>query len=161
MAVNIALEIKTIPGESKIDGHENWIDVKSYTWGMSQTGTFHTGHGGGAGKVKVEDLTIEKLVDASTPALMRHCCDGKHIPEMQLVVRKQGGDQLDYIIIKMQKVMVTLVEPSGVTDLDAVGETVRFNFASYTIKYTKQTDDGAAGEQFEQGWDMEKNAATA
>ena len=39
MAVDVFLKIKGIPGESADSKHKNEIDVLSYSWGISQTGT--------------------------------------------------------------------------------------------------------------------------
>ena len=109
MAVDALLKIegKDIKGESKIDGHEDEIDIYSWTWGMTQSGTFHTGKGGGAGKVNVQDLTVTKYVDSSTPDFMMHCCNGAHIPSATLTIRKSGEHPIDFVVIELSKVMVT------------------------------------------------------
>ena len=49
MAVDMFIKIDDIEGESTDDAHGGEIDVLSWSWGMSQSGTTHTGAGGGAG----------------------------------------------------------------------------------------------------------------
>ena len=51
MAVDVFLKIADIPGESADSKHKGEIDVLSYSFGASQTGTMAYGGGGGAGKV--------------------------------------------------------------------------------------------------------------
>jgi type VI secretion system secreted protein Hcp len=157
MAVDAILKISGIAGESKIDSHEDEIDIYSWSWGMSQSGTFHTGRGGAAGRVNVSDLTVTKYVDASTPLLMRHCCSGAHIPEATLYCRKMGTDALDYMVITLKRIMVTSVSPGGASGEELVTENISFNFAEFHIQYTSQNDDGSPGAQFDLGWNIETN----
>ena len=49
MAVDMFIKIKGIDGESKGVKHEGQIDVLAWSWGMSQSGSFHVGGGGGHG----------------------------------------------------------------------------------------------------------------
>ena len=56
------------------------IDVLSWSWGLSQSGTMHTGGGGGSGKVNVQDLTLTKWVDKASPVLMQYAMTGNQFP---------------------------------------------------------------------------------
>ena len=47
MAVDMFIKIDKIDGESKDAKHKNEIDVLSWSWGASQSGSFHVGGGGG------------------------------------------------------------------------------------------------------------------
>ncbi len=47
MAVDMFLKIDDVEGESVDDVHAGEIDVLSWSWGMSQSGTTHGGPGGG------------------------------------------------------------------------------------------------------------------
>ena len=50
MAVDMFLDIEgEIEGESQDAEHERSIDVLAWSWGLSQSGSFHVGGGGGAG----------------------------------------------------------------------------------------------------------------
>ena len=91
MAVDMFIKIDDIKGESTDAKHKDEIDVLSWTWGVTQSGTSHTGTGGGAGKVQVSDLTFTKIVDRSTPILLKSSCSGKHLKSAVLIVRRAGG----------------------------------------------------------------------
>ena len=58
MAVDVFLKIGDIKGESKDSKHKGEIDVLSWSWGVSQTGTMGIGGGGGAGKANFSDLSF-------------------------------------------------------------------------------------------------------
>ncbi len=50
--------------------YKDEIDVLvAWSWGAAQSGTTHVGSGGGAGKVSVQDLSITKYIDKSSPTL--------------------------------------------------------------------------------------------
>src|SRR6476660_2723852 len=97
MAVDMFIKIDTVDGESKDSKHKGEIDVLAWSWGMSNSGSAHTGGGAGAGKVNVQDLSFTKYIDKSSPDLMLACCNGKHFPDANLVVRKAGEKPLEYL----------------------------------------------------------------
>lgn len=157
MAVDMFIDIKDIPGESKDDKHKDQIDVLAWSWGMSQSGSFHVGGGGGAGKVNVNDLSFTKYVDISSPVLMLDCANGEHIPEATLYVRKAGKTPLEYIVIKMEKIIVSSISTGGSGGEDRLTESVSLNFAKAEFKYVQQSDTGGEDKSKTFKWDIEAN----
>src|SRR5271163_751857 len=107
MAVDMFLKLNGVKGESKDKVHTKEIDVLAWSWGMSNSGTAHVGGGAGSGKVNVQDITISKYVDSSSPKLILACCNGTHYANGQLTVRKAGGNPVEYIKVKLETVMIT------------------------------------------------------
>ena len=48
--VDYFLKIDGIEGESRDDKHKDEIEIESFSWGETQTGSFAVGGGGGAAK---------------------------------------------------------------------------------------------------------------
>lgn len=160
MAVDMFLDIEgEIEGESKDDAHPNTIDVLAWSWGMSQSGTFHVGGGGGAGKVNIQDISCTKWVDNSSAELMKYCANGDHFDSAKLIVRKAGKTPLEYIVIEMKKVMIVAVSTGGSGGEDQLTENVTLNFAEVKFSYKKQKDDGSGEAAKEFPWNIEKNTA--
>ena len=157
MAVDMFLKLEPLKGEAQDDAHKDEIDILAWSWGMSQSGTTHMGSGGGAGKVNVQDISLTKYVDNSSTDLMKFCTNGDHIEEGTLVVRKAGGEALEYIILVMKDIIVSSVSTGGSGGEDRLTENVSLNFGAYEIKYTPQTKDGAAGTATEWKWDIAAN----
>ena len=142
MAVDMFMKIKDIKGESRDGKHKEEIDVLAWSWGMSQSGTAHMGGGAGAGKVNVQDLSFTKYVDTSSTDLMLACCNGKHLDEALLTVRKAGENPVEYIKIKMTQVIISSISAGGSGGEDRLTEHVTLNFAKVAVDYTGQDEKG-------------------
>ena len=160
MAQDIFLKINGIDGESEDSTHKDEIEVLSWSWAVSQQSSMHAGSGGGAGRATVEDLTFEHLIDRATPNLTQYCLTGKHIDEARLVVRKAGGNPLEYIKFTMSDVIVTSVAPSGVSSSQQrPREIVRLSFARLKQEYVVQNAQGGSGGAITATFDIKKNVA--
>lgn len=116
------------------------------------------GGGGGAGKVNVQDLSFTKYVDKGTANFMLYCCNGKHFPEAKLIVRKAGEEALEYLEIKMSKVIVTSLSTGGSGGEDRLTENVTLNFAKVELIYREQGESGGQeGGDITFGWNIEEN----
>ena len=140
-----------------IQHHEDEIDVLAWSWGMSQSGSMHVGGGGGSCKVNIQDVSLTKYVDKSSPSLMRACCNGEHLTEATLTIRKAGKDALDYLKIKMSPVLVTSLDTGGSGGEDRLTENVTLNFAKVEVGYTPQKPDGTGDAEISLIWNVEKN----
>lgn len=157
MAVDMFLKLEGIDGESQDDKHKGEIDVLAWSWGMSQSGTFHTGGGGGAGKANFQDLSVTKWVDLASPLLQLYVANGDHFANATLTVRKAGKTPLEYIVMKMKKVLVTSVSTGGSGGEDRLTENISLNFAEVAYTYTEQKADGSKGKNKEFKWDIPGN----
>lgn len=143
MAVDMFLKIDGIKGETQDKVHAESIDVLSWSWGLTQSGTMHGGSGGGSGKVNVQDISITKYMDSSTSALIKACAKGNHIPTVTLTVRKAGGkDALEYIKLTLKAVIITSVKTGASGLEDRLTETITLNFAEFAFEYVPQDDKG-------------------
>jgi type VI secretion system secreted protein Hcp len=158
MAVDMFFKIGDLKGESVDAKHKGEIDVLAWSWGLSQSGTTHQGTGGGAGKVNVQDLSFTKYVDKSSPNLMLFCCNGKHVTEATLTVRKAGENPLEYLVIKLNEILVSSLSTGGSGGEDRLTENVTLNFAKVNVSYQPQKADGSAdGGAIEMGWNIAEN----
>jgi type VI secretion system secreted protein Hcp len=159
MAVDMFLVIKGAEGETKDDKYkgESGIDLLAWSWGVSNSGTFHSGGGGGSGKANYQDISCTKWVDNSSPALMLKCANGDHFPEAKLIVRKAGKQPLEYIKMEMKNVLVTSISTGGSGGEDRLTENVTLNFEKVKWTYVKQKDDGSGEADKDFKWDIGAN----
>ena len=161
MALDMFMQITTpdAKGESKDTTFKDGIDVLAWSWGLSQSGTFHSGGGGGAGKANFQDLSFTKYLDNASPTLQLGCANGTHFGKAVLSVRKAGDKPYVYLEITMEKVLISSVSTGGSGGEDRLTENVSLNFAKLEVKYFVQGDSGAvtAGPTYK--YDIEANKA--
>ncbi|HEX8601830.1 MAG TPA: type VI secretion system tube protein Hcp [Pseudoduganella sp.] len=161
MAVDMFIKIDGINGEATDKVMAGQIDVLAWSWGMSQSGTTHMGGGGGAGKASFQDLSFTKYIDSSTNALMTALAKGKHVLKAELLVRKAGDGQQDYISIAMEEVIVTSISTGGSGGEDRLTENVTLNFGKVNFGYKPQTAKGDVTAYMPFVWNISKNTAEA
>ncbi|SDK16282.1 type VI secretion system secreted protein Hcp [Pseudomonas delhiensis] len=157
MSIDMFMRVEGATGESKDSNHKGWTDVVSFTWGAVQPGNMGVGGGGGAGKVHFDDLLINAQIDKSTPALLKYCASGKHIPKVEVSVCKAGGSQVEYTRIILEEVLVTGVKYTGADTGDLVSMLYSFQAAKVTQQYWEQTEQGSKGAESSAAWDIKQN----
>jgi type VI secretion system secreted protein Hcp len=154
-ALNMFLDLGSgIPGESTDPAHTNQVDVLAWSWGMSNPGTVGAG-GPSGGKVNIQDLSLTKYVDKSSPLLMLNCAKGSHIATATLYVLKAGATKNNqYIKIIMTDVLVTSVSTGGSGGEDKLTENISLNFAKVEFDYSSDGTDATTGKFT---WDIADN----
>ena len=156
MASDIFAKLGDIKGESLDSKHKDEVEVLSWSWGVTQSGTAQGG-GGGAGKANFNDFNFTHFVDKASPVLMRACATGEHIKEATITVRKAGKGQQEFLIIKMYDIFVTAVASSGAGDTAANAESVALRFAKVDLEYKPQKPDGSLDAGIHFKYDIKTN----
>ena len=160
MSFDMFLNLDGIKGESADKTKKEDVDVLSYSWGMSQSGTAGTSKGQTSGKVHVQDISFTKYVDKATPNLMQFCCKGASIKKAVLTIRKAGGDTpVDYLTITFEEAIVSSISTGGSESGDRLSETITLNFAKFKVKYQGQDAGNLPAGAVERGWDIAQNCA--
>ncbi len=162
MAFDAFLKIDGIPGESTDDKHKDWIEVLSYSTGITQptSGSASTGGGATAERAHFTDFSIVKALDKASPKIALACADGTHVKEVVVELCRAGGDKVKYMEYKMSNCVISSFRPGGsahggeTLPLEEVG----FNYGKIEWTYTQQKRaDGSGGGQVAAGWNLEAN----
>jgi type VI secretion system secreted protein Hcp len=143
MASDIFAKLGDIKGESLDSKHKDEIEVLSYSWGVNNAGSMAHGSGGGEGKASFHDISFVHNVDKASPVLMNACATGLHIKEATITHRKAGKEQHEYLILKMNDIIVTGVSHGGSGDGGRLSENVSLSFAKVALEYKPQKADGS------------------
>ncbi|PWT92716.1 MAG: type VI secretion system tube protein Hcp [Blastocatellia bacterium] len=159
MAKDYFLKLDSIKGESTDAKHKGEIEVESFSWGATNPHDRSSRAGGlGAGRVQFQDLHVTKLVDSASPLLALACAAGDHIKEANLTVRKQGGEQQEYLKIKLTDVLISSYQSGGSEGSHSVPvDQFSLNFAKILFEYYPQDTKGKLGSPFKAGWDLSAN----
>lgn len=151
-AVDMFLMLEGIPGESADKANAGNIDVLAWSEGLSSSGTTHLGGGGGAGKVSVQDLSVTKYLDSSSPLLRQYIASGRRIPTATLTVRTVSDNPRTVFKIELKDILVSSVSAGGSGGSDPLTENVTLNFAEVRWIYTKLN-----GTDISAGWNIPEN----
>ncbi len=158
MASDYFLKIDGIVGESGDAKHKGEIEISSFSWGASQSGSFASGGGGGAGKVSMQDFHFVMSTNSSSPHLFISCASGKHIKKATLACRKAGGDQNEFLIVDFEDILISSFQTGGSSHGDVLPtDQISLNFAKVVIEYKEQKADGGTVSKGKVGWDLKKN----
>jgi len=146
------LKLSGIDGESIDAKHKGEIDVLAWSWGLSEEGVPATG-GAGAGEVKIQSLSIQKLVDLASPLLLSYSAHGKHISAGTLTTRNPGKGT-EFLFFKMTNVTVTSVSMMASKDATRPAESITLNFAKLDFDYRSSKPDGSVGTEKHFKWDI-------
>ena len=155
------LEIENIQGETKQEGYTNFIDVESYSWGMSQQGSWAVGGGGAVGKASISDFSFACKPGKHTAQLMKAVVQGNHPNKAKLVCRKAGGDAntYEYYIVEFENLIISGVSESGAGEGSNYAS-VTFAFKKVTFDYKEQLNDGTVQSAAKASYDQSTGTAS-
>jgi type VI secretion system secreted protein Hcp len=139
---DIFAKIGDIKGESLDAKHKDEIEILSFSWGVTNAGSAATGSGAGSGKATFQDLVVVHNIDKASPDLLRACATGTHLKDATITHRKAGKGQQEFLVVKMNDVIITGVTHGGATG-QPYSETVSLAFAKVELEYKPQKPDGS------------------
>ncbi|MEW8507096.1 MAG: type VI secretion system tube protein Hcp [Candidatus Thiodiazotropha sp.] len=159
MAVDMFMKIDGIDGESTDDQHSKWIELLSYSHGVSQPVSGASGTGGRTGgRADFSAFTAVKTIDNGTPDLNIKCAKGEHIPKVEVHLCEAAGDKHIFMKYTLEDVIVQSVIPSGSAgDEIKPVETVDFAYGKIKWEYISLDHKGKPGAGTDRTWDLEKN----
>jgi type VI secretion system secreted protein Hcp len=155
MASDIFAKLGDIKGESLDDKHKGEIEVLSWSWGVTNAVTL-AGTGAGQGKAKFQDFSFTHKIDKASPVLMQACATGVHLKDATITHRKAGKGQQEFLIIKMNDVIITALTDADSSDGGST-ETVSLAFAKVDIEYKPQKADGSLDAGIHFKYDLKAN----
>jgi len=162
MAFDCFLKIEGLPGESTDDKHKDWIELLSYSHGVSQPSSGSTSSGGGrtAERCDHQDFSVVKTLDKASPKLNLFCCNGTHIKEVKVELCRAGTDKQKYMEYKMTDCIISSVRPGGSAQGGEALPLEEVSFAYLKIEWIYTPTDhktGKPGGDVPAYWDLELN----
>jgi type VI secretion system secreted protein Hcp len=155
VAPDIFAKIGDIKGESVDSKHKDEIELLSWSWGVSRS-VSGSGSGAGTGKAHFSDLSFTHKIDKASPLLLKACATGQHLKEATITRRKAGKGQQEFLVIKMNDVIVTSVADSDESGGDQM-ESVTLAFAKVDLEYRPQKPNGSLDAGLHFKYDLKAN----
>ncbi len=153
------LEIEGVTGESEDKQFKGKIDIESFSWGVTQSGSHGGQGGGGAGKASFQDVHFTTTINKSSPVIASKCACGDHIKKAVLHIRKAGGKQEEYLTITLEDLLVSSYQSGGSGGGGEIRPSDQFslNFAKIKFDYKPQKPDGSLDAAVTFGYDVKQN----
>lgn len=153
------LKIDSIPGECEDSGHEGWIQLLSFSHGITQLGTNLGGGGarGSSGKCEHQNFSFTKYIDKATPKLNLAVCNNNNIKKVVLEICRQVDTRIAYMTYTFEPCIVSSVQIGGSMQDDRPIEEVKFNYTKIEWKYTEVKKDNTSAGDTMAHWDLSIN----
>ena len=130
----IRFEGPTIPGTSRLPGHESDIEILSWSHGFVQPGARST-----AEQATHQNFSLTKYLDTSSNELLRMSWSGKQFLKATVTCYREGsspgGAATKYLEIDMQHVVISNYSISGGPG-DIPVENISLDYGIVEYKYT-------------------------
>lgn len=161
MAVDYFLDIEGVEGESKDAEFAGKLQLMSWSWGESNSGSSVFGGGAGSGKVNMQDFSFMIVTGKGSPKLQKFCATGEHIKKAVLSCRKAGGgDQPGKVFLTytFTDILISSFQISGSSEVPM--ESISFNYTKVENLYKPQDETGEVGDNIQWSYDLKTNTAT-
>ena len=129
-AVEIFRKIEGIEGQAADSGHQGWIEVDSFSYGVSRPV-------GATEMATHKGLTLIKGIDKASPFLYLHCSNGRALDEVVLEITRTVGDDVSIQEFRLRRATVTSVQASAATGAKQVTERLMLCYESIAWTYIK------------------------
>lgn len=157
----IILEITDIKGNTKITGHEDKIQIMSFSNGVSMHMNRDVSNSERTmGRPDFQNITLSKMTDQATPGLYGACAGGKDLGVVKLLMGRNEGDAfMPLMTYTLKNTMVSNISTGG-GGSEAM-DTFCLDFTEIKVEYTKQGSDSKKQGTAAFGWDLATNKAVS
>jgi type VI secretion system secreted protein Hcp len=156
--VDYFLKIDGIQGESPDKTHKAEVEIESFSWGETNTGTALQGGGMGSGKVQMQDFHFVMRVNKASPLLFLCCANGEHIKSATLTCRKAGKEQQEYLKYTFSDLLVSSYQTGGSAGNVVPLDQISLNFTKVEFEYKEQKPDGSLGGSVKKHYSIKEQA---
>lgn len=138
------------------------IEIRDFEFAVENPAVVGSQAGAGAGKERLDQLLIHKVVDRISPALFSASASGGHFAVMHLYVRQDSAGPAaaqgaPFLVYEFQTVFITNITWSGSGGDAQPAEAVTFTYGALVIAYKATNPDGSLGQVAKGGWSQVTN----
>src|SRR5262249_54640215 len=109
---------------------------------------------GGAGRLKVEKISIQKLAHPASLPPFVYSVKGKHITDGTVTTRKPGKARGDVLLFKQTHGIVLSLRVAVAKDAWQPAESITLSFGKFEFNYRPTNPDGSLGTEKSSKWDV-------
>lgn len=151
----IYMNYADVKGEVTAKGHENWIELGSFQWGVGRGISTPTGSGGdrNTSAPSVSEVVVTKQFDGASVGLFQDLLTPGTSRKVQIDFVRTDKDQLTvYLSLELDEVMLSGYSVSSGGDRPS--ESLSLNFTKVIVTETGTDRKGEAGQPTKAGYDL-------
>ena len=150
----IYIKYDGIDGEAPHEPHKKWLDVSSLQWGVGRAISTPSGSTANreASEPSVSEVTITKLMDASSPKFFTEACTGAIGKKVQIHLVTTGSPGNTYAEYTLTNALVSAYSMSSGGDRPS--ESISISFTKMEYKFIPFDDKNKAGTPISVSYDL-------
>ena len=157
--VDIFMKVTGITGESNDVNHRGWIDVTSFTHGLSNSSAASGGAGGGgSSKVAHASFDVSKYLDKSSLPLNLKVNQGSHVDSVIVEFQTTGANKSIFYRVTMTDVVIVNTNIKGETGDSRITDGISMVYKKIVWEYWPIDSNGKLGPVVRTEWDVSANA---
>jgi type VI secretion system secreted protein Hcp len=154
MIPHIFLKIQEIKGDARAKGHENEIEVMTWSWGETQS-VFPSEARKSGGSVAMRDVQVTAVTSAASAQLLLHCAAAKRLKSVVLTCEHDtSAGRHKYLTVTLSNVVISSYDIEGSSDQSHAIERFALKFTKIEFNFTP-----LGGGNFTSSWDLSLNTA--
>lgn len=138
MAFDAFMKIASIPGESIDDKHKNWIELESFSFGISN-GTITGSQPTRDRRTLATAMSLCKSVDSATPLIAKACDQAEELPDVKIEVCRATKEKEKYMEFTLEKAYIARVTTEAKAGGNLPVDLIEIVMESLKVEYI-QTD---------------------
>lgn len=138
----IYIKYDGIDGEVTAKGHEKWIELHSFQWGVSN----------GGGSAQPSEVNVSSFISAASPKLFIATVNGTTIPSATIDFVTAAQPIQPYLQYELENVLISGYSVSSGGDRPV--ESLSLNFTKIKFSYVPMRDDGGLGAPITAEWEI-------
>jgi len=159
--IDAFLKIEGVDGESTDTAHAGWIELQSFSWGISQavSGSVSSQGSLSASRADFQNFSASKYLDKASSILAQDCASGKHYTKATVQLHRAGESKELFQEYIFTDVMLTNYSIGGSNGSDIPAESLALTYGKVEWKYVPTKVAGGKGSGSVPGsWNLTTNA---
>jgi type VI secretion system secreted protein Hcp len=150
----IYMKYGDIKGEVTAKGHEHWIEVNSFQWGVGRGISSPTGASGDreSSAPSVSEITVTKGLDSSSVNLLQEALAGEGKKVTLDFCKTDKNELVKYLSFELENTMISGYSASSGGDRPQ--ESLSLNFTKISMTETGSDAAGSTGQPSTVGYDL-------
>jgi type VI secretion system secreted protein Hcp len=153
----IYIKVDGVTGSVTEQGHKDWIEVESWSWGVSHPHDFSGGsgnYGGGTSKTSVQDLHVTKQMDDSSTKLLKLAMAGDVVKSVKMDSVQSGASKHTELQFELEDVVFTSFQTGDHSGSARPTEQISANFSKINFRHIPLDIQGKPKSPLNAGYDV-------